>query len=129
MSKPGRCWPSLSVHTFGVKLPASVAFAAEAAGLAPLKVNMVVKRGLNDHEIVPMARHFRGSGHILQCRTIRHQTPLKRFSLQHKCHAILTRPASQSQTNSFHSKIIRIISSGKSFLGSVFCILATFCLK
>ena len=40
--------------------------AAEAAGLAPLKVNMVVKRGLNDHEIVPMARHFRGSGHILR---------------------------------------------------------------
>ena len=33
--------------------------AALAAGLAPLKVNMVVKRGTNDHEIVPMARHFR----------------------------------------------------------------------
>ena len=27
---------------------------------------MVVKRGLNDHEIIPMARHFRGSGHILR---------------------------------------------------------------
>ncbi|WP_374239888.1 GTP 3',8-cyclase MoaA [Zoogloea sp.] len=40
--------------------------AAEAAGLAPLKINMVVKRGLNDHEIVAMARHFRGSGHILR---------------------------------------------------------------
>ena len=33
--------------------------AALAAGLGPLKVNMVVKRGTNDHEIVPMARHFR----------------------------------------------------------------------
>jgi cyclic pyranopterin phosphate synthase len=40
--------------------------AAEAAGLGPLKINMVVKRGLNDQEIVPMARHFRGSGHILR---------------------------------------------------------------
>ena len=40
--------------------------AAEAAGLGPIKINMVVKRGLNDHEIVPMARHFRGSGHILR---------------------------------------------------------------
>ena len=29
-------------------------------GLGPVKVNMVVKRGTNDHEIVPMARHFRG---------------------------------------------------------------------
>jgi len=34
--------------------------AAERAGLGPLKVNMVVKRGTNDGEIVPMARHFRG---------------------------------------------------------------------
>jgi cyclic pyranopterin phosphate synthase len=33
--------------------------AALAAGLGPLKVNMVVKRGVNDHEIVPMARFFR----------------------------------------------------------------------
>ena len=40
--------------------------AAQAAGLGPLKVNMVVKRGTNDHEIVPMARHFAGSGVILR---------------------------------------------------------------
>jgi cyclic pyranopterin phosphate synthase len=40
--------------------------AAEAAGLAPLKVNMVVKRGLNEQSIVPMARHFRGTGRILR---------------------------------------------------------------
>ncbi|MCE2660082.1 MAG: GTP 3',8-cyclase MoaA [Rubrivivax sp.] len=33
--------------------------AAARAGLAPIKVNMVVKRGTNDHEIVPMARWFR----------------------------------------------------------------------
>jgi len=40
--------------------------AAAAAGLAPVKVNMVVKRGMNEHEILPMARHFKGSGHILR---------------------------------------------------------------
>ena len=40
--------------------------AAAACGLAPVKVNMVVKRGSNDHEILPMVRHFRGSGHILR---------------------------------------------------------------
>ncbi|HMW52119.1 MAG TPA: GTP 3',8-cyclase MoaA [Zoogloea sp.] len=40
--------------------------AADAAGLGPIKINMVVKRGLNDSEILPMARHFRGSGHILR---------------------------------------------------------------
>src|SRR5690606_24598509 len=40
--------------------------AAEKAGLRPLKINMVVKRGVNEHEIVPMARRFRGTGHILR---------------------------------------------------------------
>ena len=40
--------------------------AAAAAGLGPVKINMVVKRGMNDQEIVPLARHFRGSGHILR---------------------------------------------------------------
>ncbi len=39
---------------------------ANAAGLAPIKINMVVKRGTNDHEILPLVRHFRGSGHILR---------------------------------------------------------------
>jgi len=40
--------------------------AAAAAGLAPVKINMVVKRGMNEHGILPMARHFHGSGHILR---------------------------------------------------------------
>ena len=40
--------------------------AAEAVGLAPLKVNMVVKRGLNENSILPMARFFRGTGRILR---------------------------------------------------------------
>jgi cyclic pyranopterin phosphate synthase len=40
--------------------------AAAAAGLAPIKINMVVKRGVNDQSVLAMARHFRGSGHILR---------------------------------------------------------------
>jgi cyclic pyranopterin phosphate synthase len=40
--------------------------AAAGAGIGPIKINMVVKRGVNDHEIVDMARHFKGSGHILR---------------------------------------------------------------
>ena len=40
--------------------------AAAAAGLTPIKINMVVKRCVNDASIVPMARYFRGSGHILR---------------------------------------------------------------
>lgn len=40
--------------------------AAREAGLGPVKVNMVVKRGTNEHEILPMARHFRGTGIVLR---------------------------------------------------------------
>ncbi len=40
--------------------------AAAAAGLKPVKVNMVVKRGMNESSVVAMARHFRGTGHIVR---------------------------------------------------------------
>ena len=40
--------------------------AAQHAGLSPVKVNMVVKRGTNDSQILPMARHFRGTGVVLR---------------------------------------------------------------
>ena len=39
---------------------------AQRVGLAPIKINMVVKRGTNDAEILPMARHFRNSGVVLR---------------------------------------------------------------
>ncbi len=40
--------------------------AADAAGLAPVKINMVVKRGVNEHSILPMAHRFKGTGHVLR---------------------------------------------------------------
>jgi GTP 3',8-cyclase len=40
--------------------------AARNAGLGPVKINMVVKRGTNDQEILPMARHFKGTGLVLR---------------------------------------------------------------
>jgi cyclic pyranopterin phosphate synthase len=40
--------------------------AAAAVGLGPVKVNMVVKRGLNEESVLPMARHFRATGHVLR---------------------------------------------------------------
>lgn len=40
--------------------------AAASAGLTPVKINMVVKRGVNDHSILEMADYFRGSGYILR---------------------------------------------------------------
>jgi len=40
--------------------------AAQAAGLAPIKINCVVQRGVNDHQITDLARRFRGTGHIVR---------------------------------------------------------------
>jgi cyclic pyranopterin phosphate synthase len=40
--------------------------AAQAAGLAPIKINMVTKRGVNETSIVPMARYFKGTGMTLR---------------------------------------------------------------
>lgn len=43
----------------------AIAF-AEEAGLTPIKIDVVVKRGVNDEGIAGLARHFRGSGHIVR---------------------------------------------------------------
>ena len=40
--------------------------AAQAVGLAPVKVNAVIKRGINEHEIIPLVAHFRHSGIIVR---------------------------------------------------------------
>jgi cyclic pyranopterin phosphate synthase len=40
--------------------------AADAAGLGPIKVNAVIKSGVNEHAILDMARYFRGTGHIVR---------------------------------------------------------------
>ena len=39
---------------------------AAEVGLAPIKINAVVQRGVNDHTIVDLARHFKGTGHIVR---------------------------------------------------------------
>jgi cyclic pyranopterin phosphate synthase len=39
---------------------------AAGAGLAPVKVNMVVRRGVNEQSVLPMAAYFRHSGHVLR---------------------------------------------------------------
>ena len=40
--------------------------AAHAAGFGPIKINAVVRRGVNDHTLVELARHFKGTGDIVR---------------------------------------------------------------
>ena len=39
---------------------------AQEVGLGPIKINAVVQKGVNDHTIVHLARHFKGTGHIMR---------------------------------------------------------------
>ena len=40
--------------------------AATQAGLSPIKINVVVERGMNDHTVIDLLEYFRGSGHIVR---------------------------------------------------------------
>jgi len=40
--------------------------AAEEAGISPIKINVVVQRGVNDHTVIDLLEHFRGTGHIVR---------------------------------------------------------------
>jgi cyclic pyranopterin phosphate synthase len=40
--------------------------AAEHAGLLPIKINCVVQRGVNEHTVLDLVEHFRGTGHIVR---------------------------------------------------------------
>lgn len=51
---------------FPVSKVLSAIDAAQLAGLSPVKINMVVKRGVNDEDVTEMAEHFRGTGHIIR---------------------------------------------------------------
>ena len=51
---------------FGVQGVLDGIAAADEAGLTPIKINMVVKRGVNDGSIIDMARHFKGTAQILR---------------------------------------------------------------
>tara|TARA_E500000331_G_scaffold118509_2_gene115622 strand:+ start:24350 stop:25267 length:918 start_codon:yes stop_codon:yes gene_type:complete len=65
---------SLDDHTFqmmnDMKVPVSKVLEgieeADRVGFQPIKINMVVKRGVNDQHVIEMARYFKGTGHIVR---------------------------------------------------------------
>jgi cyclic pyranopterin phosphate synthase len=57
---------SLNDVAFPVAVVLDGIAAAEEAGLRPIKINMVVRRGVNEHSVLPMARYFRQRGHALR---------------------------------------------------------------
>jgi GTP 3',8-cyclase len=51
---------------FGVAQVLEGIESAAEAGLGPIKINAVVQRGVNEHAVLDMAKHFRGTGHIVR---------------------------------------------------------------
>ena len=51
---------------FGARRVLHAIDSAAEVGLAPIKINAVVQRGINEHTIVDLARHFKGTGHIVR---------------------------------------------------------------
>lgn len=60
------CFKKMNDVDFPVSSVLAGIDAAHEAGLGPIKINMVVKAGLNDQEIVPMARYFKDTPHVLR---------------------------------------------------------------
>lgn len=56
----------MSDADYGVERVLAAVGHAQAAGLAPVKINAVIQRGVNEDQILPLAAHFRGSGCILR---------------------------------------------------------------
>ncbi len=65
-SLDNRVFKSMNDVDFPVERVLEGVEAAKSAGLSPIKINMVVKRGVNDASVVDMARYFHGTGHILR---------------------------------------------------------------
>ena len=61
-----RVFRSMNDVNFPVGRVLDAIAAADQAGLWPVKIDMVVKRGANEESIVDMAGHFRGTGHIVR---------------------------------------------------------------
>ncbi len=57
---------SMNGRDFGTERVLAGIAAAERAGLDPIKINAVVQKGVNNHTIVELARHFKGTGHIVR---------------------------------------------------------------
>ncbi len=59
-------YKSMNGRDFGTERVLAGIAAAEEVGLNPIKINAVVQKGVNDHTIVDLARHFKGTGHIVR---------------------------------------------------------------
>lgn len=108
---------------------------AQQAGLTPIKVNTVVKRGVNDHTVLDLVNHFRGTGVILRfieymdVGTINHWREGDTVSSAELLQLVGTRWPLVSAEKNYHGEVARryVFEDGQGELGFISSVSEPFC--
>lgn len=109
--------------------------AADEAGLLPIKVNAVVKRGVNDHTALDMVEHFRGSGVIVRfieymdVGTINHWKPTETVPAKELVELIGARWPIEPAGSNYHGEVANryMFSDGQGEVGFINSVTEPFC--
>jgi cyclic pyranopterin phosphate synthase len=108
---------------------------AELAGLSPIKVNAVVKRGVNDHTVLDLLDHFRGTGVIVRfieymdVGTINHWQPSETLPAKDLLERINSRwPVNPAERN-YHGEVANryMYADGQGEIGFINSVSEPFC--
>lgn len=108
---------------------------ADSAGLTPIKVNTVVKRGVNDHTVADMVEHFRGSNVIVRfieymdVGTINHWQPAETVPARELLQLIGERWALQPAASNYHGEVASryVFADGQGEIGFINSVTEPFC--
>jgi len=109
--------------------------AADEAGLKPIKVNAVIKRGVNDESVIDMVEHFRGSGVIVRfieymdVGTINHWTPAETVPAKELVQLISERWPIEPAGSNYHGEVASryVFSDGQGEVGFINSVTEPFC--
>ncbi|NND55575.1 MAG: GTP 3',8-cyclase MoaA [Gammaproteobacteria bacterium] len=109
--------------------------AADEAGLTPIKVNTVVKRGINDSSVLDLVEHFRGSGVIVRfieymdVGTINHWKPAETVPAKELLQSINARWPTEPAGSNYHGEVASryVFSDGQGEVGFITSVTEPFC--
>lgn len=108
---------------------------ADQSGLAPIKVNAVVKRGINDHTVLDMVEHFRGTGVIVRfieymdVGTINHWKPAETVPAKELMQSIDERWPLEPAARNYHGEVASryVFKDGAGEIGFINSVTEPFC--
>ncbi len=108
---------------------------AEQSGLTPIKVNTVIKRGVNDHTVLDTVDHFRGSGVIVRfieymdVGTINHWQPAETVPAKELLQSINERWPLEPVARNYHGEVASryVFADGQGEVGFITSVTEPFC--